>query len=77
MVYLGEDFQKRNKRFGLQWKTFAIDNKLKVGDACVFELTECSNDCLKFRVQILRGDIPSKFEDNTNSENEDTTIIIE
>ncbi|CAL5398298.1 unnamed protein product [Camellia sinensis] len=50
MIYYGE---KSAKRFN--WKEFAIDNGLKVGDACVFELMEISKTNLKFRVQILRG----------------------
>lgn len=58
MVYYGDN---AHKRFDPRWKYFVIDNNLKVGDACVFELTECSNSKLKFRVQILRGDFPSEL----------------
>ncbi|MED6169743.1 hypothetical protein PIB30_024115 [Stylosanthes scabra] len=40
------------------WKKFAVENGLKDGDACVFELKESSEEKLVFQVQILRGDIP-------------------
>ncbi|KAJ4721407.1 B3 domain-containing protein [Melia azedarach] len=75
MVYHGEVC--KGKRFDTNWKKFAIDNKLKVGDGCVFELIECSSEKIKFKVQILRGDIPCKFEDKTNGESENMPIIIE
>ncbi|PRQ56900.1 putative transcription factor B3-Domain family [Rosa chinensis] len=45
------------------WKAFVDDNNLKVGDGCVFELTECSSTKLVFRVQILRGEIPAQLLD--------------
>ncbi|KAE9607332.1 hypothetical protein Lal_00026554 [Lupinus albus] len=42
------------------WKIFADDNCLNIGDACIFELMEYSNQKIVFKVQILRGNIPSK-----------------
>ncbi|KAK7317933.1 hypothetical protein RJT34_02570 [Clitoria ternatea] len=55
--------QSRDKKFVSNgWKKFARDNSLKVGDACVFELMENSDEKVTFEVQILRGDIPSIFE---------------
>lgn len=45
------------KRLDHGWSKFAIDNNLKVGDGCVFELTNTEN--IKFRVRILRGEIPT------------------
>lgn len=54
-----------------------MDNKLEIGDACVFELLDYSTQVLKFRVQILRGKIPSKFLNNSkNGLSEDAPIII-
>ncbi|KAG0473102.1 hypothetical protein HPP92_014959 [Vanilla planifolia] len=47
------------RRFGSGWKKFAKDNDLKIGDGCIFELMD--NKELKFRVQILDGQIPTKF----------------
>ncbi|XAR54273.1 hypothetical protein NMG60_11029331 [Bertholletia excelsa] len=49
------------KRFHTSWKTFAMDNHLRVGDACVFEVMECSRININFRVQILRGDFPAEL----------------
>ncbi|XP_074279353.1 B3 domain-containing protein Os06g0112300-like [Silene latifolia] len=48
-----------NRRLDTKWKLFVVDNKLKVGDICVFELMECEDTLLKFKVQILRSDFPS------------------
>ncbi|KAL2943724.1 hypothetical protein RDABS01_032071 [Bienertia sinuspersici] len=47
------------KKLDNRWKAFAEDNKLKVGDVCVFELMESSDTNLKFKVRVLRGDFPS------------------
>ena len=49
------------KRFDTNWRKFAVDNGLKIGDACVFELEECSGSKLVFRVQILDGEIPPEL----------------
>ncbi|CAB4269257.1 unnamed protein product [Prunus armeniaca] len=59
------------------WKAFAIDNNLKVGDSCVFEQLECSSTRLVFRVQILRGDIPFEFLDKLDGDNVDAPIVLE
>ena len=74
MVYYGKG--QNRKRFDSSWKTFVIDNNLKVGDGCVFELMELSEEKLKFRAQILRGDIPSQFQDSEDGESADTAIFI-
>lgn len=44
------------RRFSCGWKKFVEDNNLKVGDGCVFELLDDKE--LKFRVQILNGQMP-------------------
>ncbi|URE05333.1 B3 domain-containing protein [Musa troglodytarum] len=54
VVYYGDQsFQ----RFGCGWKKFVVDNNLKEGDGCVFELMDTGN--IQFKVQILRGDLPA------------------
>ncbi|KAK4748038.1 hypothetical protein SAY87_014624 [Trapa incisa] len=58
-VYHGK--RTKGKRFGPEWKHFVEDNDLKVGDACVFELMVCTSRQLKFRVQILRDEIPPEL----------------
>ncbi|XP_020572392.1 B3 domain-containing protein Os04g0386900-like [Phalaenopsis equestris] len=47
------------KRFGVGWRKFVEDNELRVGDGCVFELMDDKE--LRFRVQILDGQIPTKI----------------
>ncbi|OVA02883.1 B3 DNA binding domain [Macleaya cordata] len=74
MKYYGD---RTFKRFDPGWKKFANDNNLNVGDGCVFELTECSKECIKFRVQILDGNIPSEFLDRVDGETLNHPIMIE
>ncbi|XP_027916264.1 B3 domain-containing protein Os04g0386900-like [Vigna unguiculata] len=46
------------------WKKFAVENCLRVEDACIFELMESSDKRVIFEVQILRCDIPSEILEN-------------
>uniref|UniRef100_A0A7C9D4I8 TF-B3 domain-containing protein n=1 Tax=Opuntia streptacantha TaxID=393608 RepID=A0A7C9D4I8_OPUST len=55
MTYNGN--HPTHKRLDPRWRTFVADNKLQVGDACLFELMECGST-IKFKVQILRGNFP-------------------
>ncbi|GFY90416.1 hypothetical protein Acr_07g0006130 [Actinidia rufa] len=54
------------KRFDRNWKNFAIDNDLKLGDACVFEIVEIGNlssfqiSSLEFKSSEVVG-IPSEL----------------
>ncbi|GFP93914.1 B3 domain-containing protein os04g0386900 [Phtheirospermum japonicum] len=48
-------------RFDCKWKYFVIDNKLKQGDACVFEAIDPSPKNLTFKVHILRGELPPEM----------------
>uniref|UniRef100_A0A803ML09 TF-B3 domain-containing protein n=1 Tax=Chenopodium quinoa TaxID=63459 RepID=A0A803ML09_CHEQI len=50
MNYIGNNIV--HKRLDKRWKQFAVDNKLKVGDVCTFELT--SKDPMRLKVQVLR-----------------------
>ncbi|KAK6918079.1 B3 DNA binding domain [Dillenia turbinata] len=59
VLYHGENL--KNKRCDIGWRDFEIDNDLKIGDACVFELRECGDEKLKFRIQILRVDFPGEL----------------
>ncbi|KAK8964999.1 B3 domain-containing protein [Platanthera guangdongensis] len=60
----------RSKVIRSGWKQFAIDNKLKIGDGCVFELLD--DDEMKFRVQILSGEVPA-----ANGDNIENPIVID
>lgn len=53
-----------------------IDNHLKEGDACVFELTECNKTLVKIRVQILKGDFPSQLLNNVDGGTPDKPIFL-
>ncbi|KAL6981531.1 hypothetical protein U1Q18_023159 [Sarracenia purpurea var. burkii] len=72
--YLGD---RPQKRFSQNWKTFVIDNDLKAGDACVFEVMECSSTIIKFRVQILKGDFPPELVERVNGETADSPIVLD
>ncbi|KAL2344657.1 hypothetical protein Fmac_005942 [Flemingia macrophylla] len=61
LVYNGQSNRQQKTFTSTGWKKFAVDNCLKVGDACIFELIESSDKKIIFQVQILRSDIPSKF----------------
>lgn len=47
--------------FDSGWRGFVKDNDLKCEDACVFELVENSGKNLKFKLHILRGDLPPEL----------------
>lgn len=67
------------RRINSGWKEFAIDNKLEIGDGMVFELM--SKETLLFKVQILRGQVPTIPADvlaaETVGEDYSNPIIIE
>uniref|UniRef100_A0A1D1Z2E3 B3 domain-containing protein Os04g0386900 n=1 Tax=Anthurium amnicola TaxID=1678845 RepID=A0A1D1Z2E3_9ARAE len=54
LTYIGD---RPLRRFDSGWKKFSVENHLKIGDACVFELMD-EGTPLKFKVQILDGKIP-------------------
>lgn len=65
-----------HKRFDCSmWKVFVVDNMLKVGDVCIFELMTCSATT-KFKVQVLRGDFPSVLLDKKDGTS-DNPILLE
>ncbi|KAF5187770.1 hypothetical protein FRX31_022640 [Thalictrum thalictroides] len=61
MLYHGDKDGHSRYFDSVGWRKFATDNKLKLGDGCVFELIECSSKRIKFRVQILDGEFPSEL----------------
>ncbi|KAL6513500.1 hypothetical protein OROGR_020986 [Orobanche gracilis] len=58
VCYTGDS---KRPRFDSKWKNFVIDNHLKYGDACVFELTDPSRTKPVFKVHILRADLPPEL----------------
>eukprot|EP00262_Sarcandra_glabra_P011092 TRINITY_DN26798_c0_g1_i1.p1 TRINITY_DN26798_c0_g1~~TRINITY_DN26798_c0_g1_i1.p1 ORF type:complete len:186 (+),score=38.01 TRINITY_DN26798_c0_g1_i1:65-622(+) len=75
MAYQG-DFRSNNKRFSPAWRIFAVDNDLKMGDACIFELMD-RTPIVKFRVQILRGQLPPGFVYVEGGHSSNSPIIID
>ncbi|XP_042503977.1 B3 domain-containing protein Os04g0386900-like isoform X2 [Macadamia integrifolia] len=74
MKYYGD---RNLKRFDPSWRNFAVDNDLKVGDACVFDLMTNTREFIKFRVQILRGDIPNEFLRSVSGESLEMPISLD
>ncbi|KAJ0014783.1 hypothetical protein Pint_20876 [Pistacia integerrima] len=48
LIFKGNEWQmvSHHKKFHARWKYFAMDNKLEIGDACVFELLDYSTQIL-------------------------------
>lgn len=58
MSYRGD---LKMKKLDVAWKDFAVDNRLQVNDACIFELVNgAGEEELVFQVQILRGGLPKE-----------------
>ncbi|KAI7741318.1 hypothetical protein M8C21_024840 [Ambrosia artemisiifolia] len=69
-----------NCRFENQtWERFATENKLEVGDVCVFELMQgCSNSTsIKFRLQILKDEFPTELVEKAEGFRSDNPICID
>ncbi|CAK9315197.1 unnamed protein product [Citrullus colocynthis] len=52
--YLGKRMRKRAELIG-GWRKFGLDNNLKVGDFCVFEMISKSSRRICFKVEIFRA----------------------
>ncbi|XP_022681396.1 B3 domain-containing protein Os06g0112300 isoform X2 [Setaria italica] len=66
------------KKIDAAWRDFAVDNGLRVGDACVFELvTPAAGDGeeVVFRVQVLRGDLPEEITSKGATSDEPLVIV--
>jgi len=63
------------KRLCRGFREFVIDNVLELGDGCVYELMD--REKLEFRVQILRGKIPSKFANGASGQSIDSPVMID
>lgn len=74
MAYLGDN-ATNYKKFDQHWRAFVEDNKLKVGDVCVFELMEYGDTAIKFKVQVLRDDFPSVLLDKQDGTIDNPLVI--
>ncbi|KAJ0989933.1 hypothetical protein J5N97_008289 [Dioscorea zingiberensis] len=70
VMYCGH---RQLRRIDIGWKKFVADNKLKIGDGCVFELVDSKK--LRFNVQILNGQLPPEFTPSGQTSN--TPILID
>lgn len=57
--YLGKRMRKRAELIG-GWRKFRLDNNLKVGDFCVFEMISKSSRRICFKVEIFRASWSTK-----------------
>lgn len=73
-VYYGD---RMAKRFASSWKEFASDNELETGDCCFFELTDCMPTQIKFKVVIVRGNLPILSSAEGDGKTPETAIMIE
>ncbi|PKA55716.1 B3 domain-containing protein [Apostasia shenzhenica] len=64
-------YANNRKAFVGGWRQFSVDNNLRIGDACVFELIDAKE--LRMRVQILNGQVPAR----SHVGNADIPIIID
>ncbi|KAI5648011.1 hypothetical protein M9H77_34016 [Catharanthus roseus] len=65
------------KKLDKRWKLFIDDNGLKAGDALFWELLESSNEKVKFKVQIIKGDFPAELAAKIDGNSSNTPIRIE
>ena len=72
------------KKLGPGWKDFAIANRLRIGDACVFELIKPAaggtgsegDEEVVFRVQVLRGNLPEEIT-SRGATSQDPIVIVD
>ncbi|CAA0842512.1 B3 domain-containing transcription factor VRN1 [Striga hermonthica] len=76
-VHFPRDSRSR-PRFGTGWKNFVIDNCLKENDACVFELIDSNPREPKFKVHILRFNLPPELKelDDARGKTKDSPIVV-
>ncbi|KAG2603751.1 hypothetical protein PVAP13_4NG008900 [Panicum virgatum] len=71
------------KKIDAGWRDFAVDNALRVGDACVFELitapaatgSSAASSEVVFRVQVLRGGLPEEITSKGATPDEPLVIV--
>ncbi|XP_040379035.1 B3 domain-containing protein Os04g0386900-like [Oryza brachyantha] len=65
------------QRLEAGWRGFAVDNDLRLGDGCVFELVDGGGDRVEFRVQVLRAEIPARITGRAGGCTSATPIVID
>ncbi|KAI4974404.1 hypothetical protein ZWY2020_047684 [Hordeum vulgare] len=62
------------KKLDADWMDFAVDNRLQIHDACVFELVSTREEVV-FMVQILRGSLPKEITSKGYTADEPLVIL--
>ncbi|KAI3505541.1 hypothetical protein L1887_27673 [Cichorium endivia] len=77
LVYIGDQGTKKFENE--TWEKFVNDNKLGLGDVCVFELMEGGLNCglVVFKVQILRDDFPCELVEKAEGNNMNNPIDLD
>ncbi|TVU14013.1 hypothetical protein EJB05_37454, partial [Eragrostis curvula] len=67
------------QRLEAGWRGFALDNGLRLGDGCVFELVDgaAEGGTVKFRVQVLHADIPAAIREKAGGYTSTSPIEID
>ncbi|GJN33630.1 hypothetical protein PR202_gb22250 [Eleusine coracana subsp. coracana] len=67
------------QRLEAGWRGFALDNGLRLGDGCVFELLDgaAGGGTVKFIVQVLRADIPPAIRERAGGYTSSSPIEID
>lgn len=63
------------QRLEAGWRSFAVDNNLRLGDGCVFELVD--GERVVFRVQVLHADIPVRIRERAGGYTSSSPIVID
>nr|GMC86594.1 B3 domain-containing protein Os04g0386900-like [Ipomoea batatas] len=58
------------------WKQFLNGSKIRIGDGLILEVTQISQELVKFKAQILRGDFPAELLPKITGGTPETPIII-
>ncbi|KAL6650719.1 hypothetical protein ACP70R_009644 [Stipagrostis hirtigluma subsp. patula] len=68
------------QRLEAGWRGFALDNGLRLGDGCVFELANVGGaeaEAVTFRVQVLHADIPAAIRERAGGYTSSSPIVID
>lgn len=70
---------KQHKFEASGWRSFVVDNKLELGDACIFEVMEPSTESFRLKVIILRNIeyLPPELETNGDGMTPESAIEID
>ncbi|KAE8813136.1 B3 domain-containing protein [Hordeum vulgare] len=80
LIYRGRSWAMRYcgdlklKKLDADWMDFAVDNRLQIHDACVFELVSTREEVV-FMVQILRGSLPKEITSKGYTADEPLVIL--